>query len=128
MIFINDGKCYAKVWKITKSEKYLDLQISTSEKNRDGEWVNSRWFPRCVGHAFNKLKDTLQEGDTIIISKAKMSNASHEAKDGTRKFKFEFVILEANKPEAEGSEAYLESPAPQQTASTETTEDGSCPW
>ena len=42
MIF-NDNKIYAKVWKVTPSEngKYIDLQITTSEKDNDGNYVNS---------------------------------------------------------------------------------------
>ena len=66
MIFIHD-KIYAKVWKITKHEKYADIQITTSEKDNDGNYINSGWFPRLIGHAFNSLKDTLKEGDKIVV-------------------------------------------------------------
>ena len=57
MIF-NDNKIYAKVWKVTPSEngKYIDLQITTSEKDNDGNYVNSSWFPRVIGKAVNTLK------------------------------------------------------------------------
>lgn len=94
MIF-NHDKIYMKVWKITPHEKYLDLQGSTSEKLDSGEFINSSWFPRVIGHAFNSLKDTLKEGDRIIITKSKFSNERYTAKDGTAKSAFKFLILEA---------------------------------
>ena len=95
MIFCHD-KIYAKVWKITKSEKYLDLQVTTSEKNTEGNYVNSGWFPRAIGHAFNSLKDTLKEGDRIVITKSKLTNERYTAQDGTTKSSFKFLILEAS--------------------------------
>ena len=74
MIF-NENKIYAKVWKVTPSEngKYVDLQITTSEKDNDGNYVNSSWFPRVIGKAVNTLKGLKRE-DRIIILKSKFTN------------------------------------------------------
>ena len=109
MIFIRpnaETKIFAKVWKIDKKDKYADLRISTSEKvEKDGntEYVNSNWFVRVVGKAFNQLKD-INEGDRVTITKAKLSNEQYE-KDGEKRSAFRFVVLEfeskedANAPE-----------------------------
>lgn len=100
MIF-NENKIYAKVWKITPSEngKYVDLQISTSEKDNNGNYVNSAWFPRAIGKAVNTLKNLKCE-DRIIITKSKFTNERRDTDDGKKSF-FRFLILEA---EIEGSE------------------------
>lgn len=95
MIFVRNDKIFAKVWKIDKKEKYADLRISTSEKvEKDGEtsYINSNWFVRAVGKAFNQLKD-INEGDRVTITKAKLSNEPYE-KDGEKRSAFKFVVLE----------------------------------
>lgn len=100
MIF-NDNKIYAKVWKVTPSEngKYVDLQITTSEKDANDNYINSSWFPRVIGKAVNTLKG-LKNGDRIIITKSKFTNERRDTEEGKRSF-FRFLILEA---EIEGSE------------------------
>lgn len=126
MIFCKD-KIYAKVWSIKKEDKYIDLRISTSEKDRDGNYVNSTWFPRLIGHAFNSLKDELKEGDRLIITKSKLTNESY-TKDGVVKSSFKFVVLEAeiDVPASETPEA---APAPASTpASAAPAASDSCPW
>lgn len=125
MIFFKNSEAYGKVWKITKNEKYLDVQMTTSEKDTEGNYVNSRWFPRIIGHAFNSLKDILKEGDRIVITKAKFSNESYAAKDGTTKSAFRFLILEANLDEPK-KEAEKETAKKQEVEVTEDKDD--CPW
>ena len=132
MIF-NENKIYAKVWKVTPSEngKYVDLQITTSEKDSDGNYVNSSWFPRVIGKAVNTLKGLKRE-DRIIITKSKFTNERKDTENGKKSF-FRFLILEA---EIEGSErAGGNTPAketkkndkPQDEPSTAAAEDA-CPW
>lgn len=132
MIFIHD-KIYAKVWKVEKAEKYLDLQVTTSEKDKEGNYVNSGWFPRLIGHAFNALKDTLKEGDTIIITKCKITNERHKDDEGNTKSRFKFVVLEATlsepketdtAPAAATTTPAASAPAAQQDAASKDT----CPW
>lgn len=94
MIFIKD-KIFMKVWKITKSEKYLDLQGTTGEKNQDGTWANSYWHPRVIGKAFNALNGKLNEGDTIVITQCKISNESYTDKEGNKKNFFRMLVLDA---------------------------------
>ena len=132
---------YGKVWKITKEEKYLDLQMSTSEKDQQsGEYKNSSWFPRCIGHAFNSLKDTLKEGDRISITKSKFTNERYTAKDGTTKSSFKFLILEASvwspdgSTSSESTKGNTAAHAPESNATaaepaqTNTEKDDDCPW
>lgn len=95
MVFVRNDKIFAKVWKIEKKDKYAELRISTSEKvEKDGntEYINSNWFARAVGKAFNQLKN-IEEGDRVTITKAKLSNELYE-KDGQKKSAFKFVVLE----------------------------------
>lgn len=95
MILVTGNKIYSKIWKIDKKEKYADLRISTSEKvEKDGktEYVNSNWFARAVGKAFNQIKD-YNEGDNAVIIKAKLSNETYE-KDGQKRSALKFVIME----------------------------------
>lgn len=110
MIFIRpnaENKIFAKVWKIDKKDKYADLRISTSEKvEKDGEtsYINSNWFVRAVGKAFNQLKD-INEGDRVVITKAKLSNEQYE-KDGEKRSAFRFVVLEfESKDDAQPTES-----------------------
>lgn len=124
------NKVYAKVWKITPSEKYLDLQISTSEKAQDGTYINSSWFARTIGHAFNSLKDKLQEGDRIVITKCKLSNERYTAKDGSTKSALRFIILEASIESGNASNEQAPEVKTQEVTAPSTSEDagGECPW
>lgn len=99
MIF-NNNTIYGKVWKVTRPtdeqgnpRKYIDLQISTYEKQND-EYVYSSWFPRAIGHSFNSLAG-VKEGDNIAITKSKFTNEKYTDKDGNSKSAFRFIILEA---------------------------------
>lgn len=128
MIFCNN-KIYAKVWAVTPSEKYIDLRISTSEKDQNGEYINSSWFPRLIGHAFNSLKDKIKVGDKITITKAKFSNEKYTAKDGTVKSAFRFIILEASIDEENANAPTAAGTAPAKTEQQETAaSNDDCPW
>lgn len=94
MIFVKN-KIYAKVWNIDVKEKYTDLRISTSEKvEKDGDtsYINSSWFVRAVGKGHNQAKN-FNQGDNVVITKAKLSNELYE-KDGQKRSSFKFVVLE----------------------------------
>lgn len=131
MIFIHD-KIYAKVWKVDKQDKYIDLQVTTSEKDAEGKYINSGWFPRLVGHAFNSLKDTIKEGDTLIINKCKLTNERYQDKDGNKKSRFKFVIFEASIVESGGndetSQGAATAPPASATRKQDDTSGDTCPW
>lgn len=126
MIFIHD-KIYAKVWQVDKHEKYIDLQATTSEKDNEGNYINSGWFPRLIGHAFNSLKDKIKEGDRLIITKSKMTNERYIAQDGTKKSSFKFVILEAEIDEPKDTTTATAPSAPATQTAAPAAND-SCPW
>ena len=122
MIFCN-SEVYAKVWEVKPSEKYLDVQFSTSEKQQDGTYKYSRWFGRAIGHAFNSMKDKVKAEDKIKITKCKITNEPYTDKDGNKKFVLRVLILEVELPDA--APAPVEQAPAQQTATT-ATEDS--PW
>lgn len=124
MIFVKD-KIYAKVWKVEKFDKYIDLQATTSEKDKDGNYINSGWYPRLIGHAFNSLKDTIKEGDTIIFTKSKLSNERYVDNEGNKKSRFRFLVFEAEPSDSADSTPTTPSETKAQTPS-ENKEDS--PW
>jgi len=136
MIF-NKSTIYAYIWKVTRPKddkgnprNYLELQISTSEKSRDDNSNTfSVWFPRVIGHAFNNLKG-LAEGKyekaiPLTITQSKFTNEKYEAKDGTTKSAFKFIILEASLENNAGGDK-KEEPK-EEPAKGDNKEDG-CPW
>ena len=123
---------YGKVWKIMRTEqKYMDVRMTTSSKDSDGKWVDSTWFPRLMGHAFNSLKGSLKEGDKIVITKAIIENPSYEDQEGKKKSSFKFRILEAELSNGENAESQQsdtsESAQVQSEETTQATKD-ECPW
>ena len=126
MIFINNDKptvIYAKVWNVDRHEKYTDLRVSTSEKQQDGTYENSTWFPRLIGHAHQKLKD-LKNEDRIVITKAKLTNPPYTDDKGNKKSYLKFLVLEA---EMEGESAS----SPEKSDGAETNgemAEGEMPW
>lgn len=129
MIFITNT-IYAKVWKVTKPvdeqgnpRKYIDLQISTSEKMQDGTYEYSTFFPRVIGHAYNSLKD-IKEGDKIVITKSKFTNTPRTMSDGSKKSFQSFIVIEAKLDDGNSQvEQPVETSQPEQPKS-----DDNCPW
>ena len=121
---------YGKVWKVMKTEqKYMDVRMTTSAKDSDGQYVDSTWFPRIMGHAFNSLKGTLKDGDRIVITKAIIENPSYPTADGSKKSYFKFRILEASINNENKSQDEAES-APQTLAPEPEVAEAKdeCPW
>lgn len=126
MIF-NTNQIFAKVWKVTPSDKYIDLQITTSEKDGD-EWKNSSWFPRAIGHAANSLKN-VKEGDRITITKSKFTNERRETKDGEKRSFFRFLILEASiNGDSANPQPNKETHAAPKMPPMPTEQDDNLPW
>ena len=123
MIFINDAKIYAKVWHIDRQDKYTDVRISTSEKDKDGNYINSNWFARLIGHAHQKLKD-IKEEDRITITQAKLSNEPYTDKEGNKKSAFRFLILEAEDANSSGDTAEKAESKSKSKKKAEAEEDG----
>lgn len=122
---------YGKVWKIMRTEqKYMDVRMTTSAKDSNGEWVDSTWFPRLMGHAFNSLKGTLKDGDKIVITKAILENPPYEAPDGSKKSSFKFRILEASISNGEqgGATEQTVTSAPTTPEPEVLAAKDECPW
>jgi len=64
---------YAKIWKIDMAEKYVKAQISTSDKDKDGNKIYSSWGAIFVGNCVSNAKQ-LEEKDSIKILSGKISN------------------------------------------------------
>lgn len=130
MIYVNSN-IYGKVWKSELSEngKYIDLQMSTSEKDADGNYRNSNWFPRAIGHAVNSLKG-IADGDRICITKAKLTNERKEDVEGNKKSVFRFIILEASLVKDNSTQtAPKETPQPTTTQQPQIVDDSEdSPW
>ncbi len=78
----NNGT-YATVWSVEQNDKgFVKGRISTSEKNKEGEYSNSNWFvtfgKNCSGKAL-----ALQPKDRIVIKKFAIKNPSFKKEDGT---------------------------------------------
>ena len=70
--------------------------------------MNSNWFARAIGKAFNQLKD-ISEGDRVVITKAKLSNETYE-KDGKKKSALKFLILELESKDNERAAENVSDP------------------
>ena len=96
MFFIKEA--YATVWKIQEvRENYTRVRFSTSEKDLQGNYINSTWFGMFTGKAHAKA-ESLQEKDRIQITSGKINN-KREQKDGnwvtyTNVYVFDFEMSE----------------------------------
>lgn len=78
MFFINGKFC--KVWKILDTkEKYVKIQLGTSDKQQDGTYKNSTWSAFIMGKQLELAKQ-LKEGDVINVLKGKVENVYNKEK------------------------------------------------
>lgn len=83
MLFVTDAqdprtsyKFRGTVFNVQKEEKYVDANLSTSERvieNGTTTYKNSSWPARFIGDALAKAKE-LGDGDKIAVTKFKMEN------------------------------------------------------
>ena len=69
-MFIQNAK-YIKVWEITEKDGRVKGNLSESEKNLDGEWINWYWTGKFVGDCKDKALN-IQKGDMIEVIKGKI--------------------------------------------------------
>ena len=93
MFFVTNR--YAKIWKIFKEkEKYVDMSVGTSEKDKDGEYRNSQWPARAIGHAFQQYKNgEIAEGQQYAI-RGKLTNERYQDDDGNWKDNYRLLIMD----------------------------------
>lgn len=89
-VFFKDQ--WAKLWNVTAGDNYADLRITTSEKDKEGNYVNSTWFPRVWGDLAEQFKH-MQAGDRFKIVNGKVSNLSKKMPDGKLRSFIEFRIF-----------------------------------
>lgn len=71
---------FVKVWDVTVHEKYVQADLGTSKKEKDGTYTNSSYkFCKFVGGAVEAAKN-LQNGDIITIDKGAIGK--RKGKDG----------------------------------------------
>ena len=93
---------FAKLWEIRKrEEKYTDIRISTSRKNKEtGNYEQDFGdFARLVGKAHEAAED-LNDGDRFKIIKCGVENRYNKEKKVTY---YNFVIFEIEPVESEPS-------------------------
>jgi hypothetical protein len=93
---------YAKLWEIReRKEKYTDIRISTSRKNKEtGNYEQDFGdFARLVGKAHEAAED-LNDGDRFKIIKCGVENRYNKEKKVTY---YNFVIFEIEPVESEPS-------------------------
>jgi len=73
MILFNN--VYATVWEVEDKGNFVKGRISTSEKNKEGKYVNSYWFVTFVGKAKESAL-ALSTKDRIKITSGKISNTT----------------------------------------------------
>ena len=110
MFFIKDQ--FAKLWSVDLSGTYPKGRISTSEKDREGNYdktKTSNWFVTFFGDAKDKAGD-LEGTERIKILSGKITNISKKQPDNTYKtwlnvivFDFEVVGGGSPKPKQEES-------------------------
>lgn len=93
---------YAKLWQIKEiKEKYSEVRISTSRKNKEGKYEQDfGGFVRMVGQAHEQI-NYLTEGDSFKIVRCGVSNTYDKEKKVTYN---NFVIFEIEADEKEAEE------------------------
>ena len=76
MIFITES--YGTVFEPKVEEKVVRARYSTSEKNQNGDYINSSWNIVFLGGALEKAKQ-LKDRQRIHINKAKLPIKTRKA-------------------------------------------------
>lgn len=63
---IKDTK--ATVWQYDSKERYGASNLSTSKKDKDGNWINMNWRARYVGEAFQKASELVDKTRILITN------------------------------------------------------------
>jgi len=93
--FIKDS--FAIVWNVDKvEEKYAKVRIGTSEKDQQGQYINSNWFATFLGKALKGV-DELEPRDRITIHSGKIQNISKKQDDGGYKNYLNVVVFDFTK-------------------------------
>ena len=71
---------FCKVWSVTIKENMVLVDLTTSKKNQDGTYTNSKYFKvKFVGKCLNDAK-RLEEGDKIDILSGMIGKREYHGK------------------------------------------------
>lgn len=104
MLNIGEGSSkFVKIWSIEDKGKYAKAQVSSSQKNKEGQYENSSWNMNFVGKAKDKIL-MCDKGDTIEITQGGVSNSYNKEKKETyyNLVVFDFEVTN-RKVESQGS-------------------------
>ena len=95
-IFFNNAYC--KIWDIKREEeKYTQFTMTTSEKDKDGKYINSNWLATAIGHAHNQMANgEVGAGDRTQIAKGKVVTEKYEDKEGNKRSITKVIVFEFN--------------------------------
>jgi hypothetical protein len=97
----------ATIWEVTDNGTWASVKISSSRKDKrlpeGSQWVNTNWFARFVGKAYEKVVD-LPEKTRIELLNAYVAQESYE-KDGAKVWpkSAQLVVFDFNVYEGESS-------------------------
>ena len=85
---------YVTVWNVEDKGNYIQANLSTGKKNKDGTYTNMSWRTRFVGNAKGKAK-ALQDKDKIEIVNGLVENTYDKEKKTTyvNVTVFEFEVM-----------------------------------
>lgn len=96
------SNAYGTVFKVEVDERKVKARLSTSDKNKDGDYINSFWNAVFVGGAYDLAK-SLSDKDRIHINKCKISNEDYTTKDGDKRSWLQVTIFDFEKLEHSSS-------------------------
>ena len=117
---IRIANTYASLWSVEKQEKYSKTQISTSEKDKNGEWTNSNWNANFVGSAHTKAaaQEKTKTPKRILITNGTVKTHTYE-KDGQKKLAVDVTVFDFEYVTKESSPTKTESPTVAQSPQEE---------
>jgi hypothetical protein len=102
----------ARVGKVEDKGNYSTVNLSVSEKNKEGEYVFSDFsFVRFFSEA-HALAKTLKEGDVITVTSCKITKQSY-MKDGKKEYpkNDSWNVFKADMYKAKGAKVQVKAPA-----------------
>lgn len=108
-MFNIENSRFVKVWNVAVNENYVTADLSTSRKEKDGNYTNSNYkFCKFIGSCLADAKN-MQKGDTITILKGaigKRKDKDGKLWDNVLVFDFEITQrAEQKQDEFEGFES-----------------------
>lgn len=93
---------YGSIFNVEVEEKRVKGRLSTSEKNKNGDFINSYWNVVFVGNAYESAK-SLTDKDRIHINKCKITNEPYTTKAGDKSTWLQVTVFDFEKLEHNSS-------------------------